>query len=161
MSPVLVNIGFGNVVSASRVIAIVTPGSSPMKRLREEAKKRGKLVDATEGRRTRSIIITDSDHVILSALQAETITQRFVEGKEEGNQKVQRLYSKPLVDSSPESKKSKQSLLLRSVWKRPETTSKSSPLLKINSSSLLKKGRNNYERQQEPYPCWEIHGENC
>jgi hypothetical protein len=90
MSPVLVNIGFGNVVSASRVIAIVTPGSSPMKRLREEAKKRGKLVDATEGRRTRSIIITDSDHVILSALQAETITQRFVEGKEEGNQKVQK-----------------------------------------------------------------------
>jgi len=90
MSPVLVNIGFGNVVSASRVIAIVTPGSSPMKRLREEAKKRGKLVDATEGRRTRSIVITDSDHVILSALQAETITQRFVEGKEEGNQKDQK-----------------------------------------------------------------------
>lgn len=87
MSPVLVNIGFGNVVSAARVIAIVTPGSSPMKRLREEAKKRGKLVDATEGRRTRSIIITDSDHIILSALQAETITQRFVEGKEEGSPK--------------------------------------------------------------------------
>lgn len=84
ISPVLVNIGFGNVVSAARVIAIVTPGSSPMKRLREEAKKRGKLVDATEGRRTRSIIITDSDHIILSALQAETITQRFMEGKEEG-----------------------------------------------------------------------------
>lgn len=90
VSPILVNIGFGNVVSASRVIAIVTPGSSPMKRLREEAKKRGKLVDATEGRRTRSIIITDSDHVILSALQAETITQRFVEGKEEVNQKSQK-----------------------------------------------------------------------
>lgn len=82
MHTVLVNIGFGNVVSAARVIAIVTPGSSPMKRLREEAKKRGKLVDATEGRRTRSIIITDSDHIILSALQAETITQRFSEGKE-------------------------------------------------------------------------------
>jgi len=90
LSPVLVNIGFGNVVSAARVIAIVTPGSSPMKRLREEAKKRGKLVDATEGRRTRSIIITDSDHVILSALQAETITQRFVEGKDEGAQKNQK-----------------------------------------------------------------------
>ena len=90
MSPVLINIGFGNVVSASRVIAIVTPGSSPMKRLREEAKKRGKLVDATEGRRTRSIIITDSDHVILSALQAETITQRFAEGKGEGTQKEQK-----------------------------------------------------------------------
>ncbi len=89
VSPVLVNIGFGNVVSAARVIAIVTPGSSPMKRLREEAKKSGKLIDATEGRRTRSIIITDSDHIILSALQAETITQRFVEGKEEISQKSQ------------------------------------------------------------------------
>ena len=87
LSPVLVNIGFGNVVSSSRVIAIVTPGSSPMKRLREEAKKRGKLVDATEGRRTRSIIVTDSDHIILSALQSETITQRFGEGKEEEEKK--------------------------------------------------------------------------
>ncbi|HDH01996.1 MAG TPA: DUF370 domain-containing protein [Nitrospirae bacterium] len=77
----LVNIGFGNMVSSSRVIAIVTPGSAPMKRLRDETKKRGKLVDATEGRRTRSIIVTDSDHVILSALQPETITQRFF-GKE-------------------------------------------------------------------------------
>ncbi len=76
--PSLVNIGFGNVVSASRVIAIVTPGSAPMKRLRDEAKKQGKLIDATEGRRTRAIIITDSDHVILSALQPETITQRFI-----------------------------------------------------------------------------------
>jgi regulator of extracellular matrix RemA (YlzA/DUF370 family) len=90
LSPVLVNIGFGNVVSAARVIAIVTPGSSPMKRLREEAKKRGKLVDATEGRRTRSIIVTDSDHIILSALQTETITQRFLEGKEDVVQNVQK-----------------------------------------------------------------------
>jgi len=80
--PVIVNIGFGNVVSAARIIAVVTPGSSPMKRLRDEAKKRGKLIDATEGRRTRSIIVTDSDHVILSALQAETITQRLIEVKE-------------------------------------------------------------------------------
>lgn len=79
--PVLVNIGFGNVVASSKVVAIVTPGSAPMKRMREEAKKEGKLVDATQGRRTRSIIITDSNHVILSALQAETITQRFLEGK--------------------------------------------------------------------------------
>ncbi len=90
LSPVLVNIGFGNVVSASRVIAVVTPGSSPMKRLREEAKKRGKLVDATEGRRTRSIIVTDSDHIILSALQAETITQRFGEVRGEGPHKNQK-----------------------------------------------------------------------
>lgn len=73
----LISIGFGNVVSASRVIAIVTPGSSPIKRMREEARERGKLIDATQGRKTRAIIITDSDHVILSALQAETITQRF------------------------------------------------------------------------------------
>lgn len=82
LSPVLVNVGFGNVVAAGRVVAIVTPGSAPIKRLREEARKSGKLIDATEGRRTRSIIVTDSDHIILSALQAETITQRFVEEKE-------------------------------------------------------------------------------
>ncbi len=73
----LINIGFGNVVSASRVIAVVAPGSSPMKRMRDEASERGKLVDATQGRKTRAIIVTDSDHVILSALQVETITQRF------------------------------------------------------------------------------------
>jgi regulator of extracellular matrix RemA (YlzA/DUF370 family) len=82
LSPILVNIGFGNVVASSKVVAIVTPGSAPMKRLREEAKKGGRLVDATEGRRTRSIIVTDSNHIILSAIQAETITQRFLEGKE-------------------------------------------------------------------------------
>jgi len=80
-SPVLVNIGFGNVVASSKVVAIVTPGSAPIKRMREEAKKDRKLVDATQGRRTRSIIVTDSNHIILSALQAETITQRFLEGK--------------------------------------------------------------------------------
>ena len=80
-SPVLVNIGFGNVVASSKVVAIVTPGSAPIKRMREEAKKDRKLVDATQGRRTRSIIVTDSNHIILSALQAETITQRFTEGK--------------------------------------------------------------------------------
>ena len=73
----LINIGFGNVVSAARVIAVVAPGSSPIKRLREEAGERGKLIDATQGRKTRAIIITDSDHIILSALQVETITQRF------------------------------------------------------------------------------------
>ncbi len=73
----LINIGFGNVVSVSRVIAVVAPGSSPMKRMREEAAERGKLVDATQGRKTRAIIVMDSDHIILSALQAETITQRF------------------------------------------------------------------------------------
>jgi regulator of extracellular matrix RemA (YlzA/DUF370 family) len=81
VSSVLVNIGFGNVVASAKVVAIVTPGSAPIKRMREEARKEGKLVDATQGRRTRSIIITDSNHIILSALQAETITQRFSEGK--------------------------------------------------------------------------------
>lgn len=79
VTPLLVNIGFGNVVASSRVVAIVTPDSSPMKRLRQEAQNKGKLVDATSGRRTRSIIVTDSDHIVLSALQAETITQRFME----------------------------------------------------------------------------------
>ncbi len=76
----MINIGFGNVVSASRVIAVVAPGSSPIKRLREESITRGKLIDATQGRKTRSIVITDSDHIILSALQVETITQRFQPG---------------------------------------------------------------------------------
>ncbi len=77
----LINIGFGNVVSASRVISIVAPGSSPMKRLREEASERGKLIDATQGRKTRALIVTDSDHIILSALQVETIIQRFIPEK--------------------------------------------------------------------------------
>ena len=82
MSAKLLNIGFGNTVVASRVVAIVTAGSSPMKRLKEEAKEGGKLIDATQGRKTRSIIIADSNHIILSAIQAETIAQRF-EGEEE------------------------------------------------------------------------------
>jgi len=79
----LVNIGFGNIVSLSRIVAIVNPSSSPMKRLKDEAKARGKLIDATEGRKTRSIIITDSDHLILSALQVETILQRINEFNKE------------------------------------------------------------------------------
>lgn len=73
---ILVNIGFGNVIAAGRVVAVVAPSSLPIKKMREEAKGRGKLVDATEGRKTRSIIITDSDHIVLSALQVETIAQR-------------------------------------------------------------------------------------
>ena len=83
MSSRLVNIGFGNVVLADRVVAVVAPTSAPMKRLKEEARERGKLIDATQGRRTRAIIITDSDHVILSAVQSETITQRFMEQEQE------------------------------------------------------------------------------
>jgi regulator of extracellular matrix RemA (YlzA/DUF370 family) len=73
----LLNIGFGSTVIAARVVCIVSPTSSPMKRLKDEAKKENRLVDATFGRKTRSIIITDSNHVILSSIQAETISQRF------------------------------------------------------------------------------------
>jgi len=73
----LLNIGYGNLVLAARVVAIVSPQSSPMRRLREEASARGKLVDATQGRRTRSILVTDSDHVILSAIHPETIAARL------------------------------------------------------------------------------------
>lgn len=73
----LISIGFGNVIAASRIVAILTPSSAPMKRLKDEARKHGKLIDATQGRKTRAIIITDSDHVILSGIQVETITQRI------------------------------------------------------------------------------------
>lgn len=73
----LLNVGFGNVVLASKIVAIVSPDSAPMRRLREDAKQAGRLIDASQGRRTRAIIITDSGHIILSAIQAETIAQRF------------------------------------------------------------------------------------
>jgi len=78
----LLNIGFGSTVVADRVVSIVSPNSAPMKRLKDEAKKNNRLVDATHGRRTRSIIIMDSNHVILSAIQADTISQRFATLKE-------------------------------------------------------------------------------
>ncbi len=73
----LLNLGYGNLVVRSRVVAIVSPQSAPMRRLREEASGRGKLIDATQGRRTRSIIVTDSDHVILSAVNPETVAARL------------------------------------------------------------------------------------
>ena len=73
----MLNIGYGNLIIASRVIAVVSPQSSPMRRLRDEAGTRGKLIDATQGRRTRSIIVTDSDHVVLSAINPETIASRL------------------------------------------------------------------------------------
>lgn len=82
MEPNLLNIGFGSTVVADRVVAIVSPNSAPMKRLKDEAKKDQRLVDATHGRRTRSIIIMDSNHIVLSAIQAETISQRFIMLKE-------------------------------------------------------------------------------
>ncbi|MEG1687210.1 MAG: DUF370 domain-containing protein [Angelakisella sp.] len=75
----LINIGFGNMVSASRLVAIVSPESSPIKRIIQDARERGCLVDATYGRRTRAVIITDSDHIILSAVQPETVANRIVE----------------------------------------------------------------------------------
>lgn len=77
----LVNVGFGNTVPSSRIVAIVNASSAPLKRLKDEAKEERKLIDATNGRRTRSIIITDSDHVILSAVQTETIVQRLSGGE--------------------------------------------------------------------------------
>lgn len=75
--PVLLNIGFGNTVVAERVVAIVSPNSSPMKRLKDEAREANRLIDVTQGRKTRSIIVTDSNHVILSSVQVETISLRF------------------------------------------------------------------------------------
>jgi regulator of extracellular matrix RemA (YlzA/DUF370 family) len=73
----LLNVGYGNLVAAARIVAIVAPGASPMRRLRREASDRGKLVDATEGRRTRSILVLDSDHVVLSAIHPETLATRL------------------------------------------------------------------------------------
>ncbi|WP_044893822.1 extracellular matrix/biofilm regulator RemA [Bacillus alveayuensis] len=73
----LVNIGYGNMVSAARIISIVSPDSAPIKRLIQEAREHGKLIDATHGRRTRAVIIMDSDHVVLSSVQPETVAQRF------------------------------------------------------------------------------------
>lgn len=80
----LVNIGFGNIVSANRIVSIVSPESAPIKRIIQEARERGMLIDATYGRRTRAVIITDSDHIILSAVQPETVAHRLV-GKEENH----------------------------------------------------------------------------
>ncbi len=75
----LINIGFGNMVSAERLVAIVSPDSAPVKRIVQDAKERGSLIDATHGRRTRAVIVTDSEHVILSAVQPETVANRFAE----------------------------------------------------------------------------------
>ena len=82
MDYTLLNIGFGSSVVAERVVTIVSPNSAPMKRLKDEAKEEKRLIDATQGRRTRSIIIMDSNHVILSAILAETVSQRYETLKE-------------------------------------------------------------------------------
>lgn len=73
----LINVGFGNIVAANRIIAIVSPESAPIKRIIQEARERGMLIDATYGRRTRAVIVTDSDHIILSAVQPETVAHRL------------------------------------------------------------------------------------
>jgi regulator of extracellular matrix RemA (YlzA/DUF370 family) len=77
----LMNLGFGNMVVAKRILAILSPNSSPMKRLREEARSAGLLLDATQGRRTRSLIIMDSGHVVLSSVQVETVSVRFEQAR--------------------------------------------------------------------------------
>lgn len=79
----LINIGFGNMVSASRLVAIVSPDSAPIKRIVQDARDQGCLIDATYGRRTRAVLITDSDHVILSAVQPETVANRIVDYEDE------------------------------------------------------------------------------
>ena len=77
MNNSMINIGFGNMVAAGRTIAIISPESAPVKRIITEAREKGFLIDATYGRRTRAVIVTDSSHVILSAIQPETIANRF------------------------------------------------------------------------------------
>lgn len=82
----LINIGFGNMISSSRLLSIVSPDSAPIKRLVQEAKERGMLIDASYGRRTRSVIVMDTDHVILSAIQPETIANRLADKPETGDE---------------------------------------------------------------------------
>jgi regulator of extracellular matrix RemA (YlzA/DUF370 family) len=83
MTSTLVHVGFGNMIVAERIVAIIQPSSSPVKRLKEEARDAGRLIDATKGRKTRAIIVTDSNHVLLSAIQPETIVNRISEGDSE------------------------------------------------------------------------------
>ena len=85
----LINIGFGNMVSAGRLVAIVSPESAPIKRIIQDARDKGVLVDATYGRRTRAVLITDSDHVILSAIQPETIGNRLHSKEYEEDEEIE------------------------------------------------------------------------
>ncbi|MBQ2663817.1 MAG: DUF370 domain-containing protein [Clostridia bacterium] len=79
----LINIGFGNMVNADRVIAVVSPDSAPIKRIIREAEDKGNLINATYGRKTKAVIVTDSDHIVLSALQTETVASRMSESTNE------------------------------------------------------------------------------
>ncbi len=81
----LINIGFGNMVSAGRLVAIVSPESAPIKRIITDAKERGMLIDATYGRRTRAVLVMDSEHVILSAVQPETVANRMMDDEEDAD----------------------------------------------------------------------------
>lgn len=87
MSNKIINIGFGNIVLSDRVITVLSPDSAPIKRLVQDSKERGKVVDATYGRKTRSVIITDCDYIVLSAIQPETISQRFDSQKKDKEEK--------------------------------------------------------------------------
>ena len=78
----LLNIGFGNVVSAKRLVTVVSPDSAPIKRIIQDSKQKGNLIDATYGRRCKAVLFTDSDHIILSAISPETIANRIEEGNE-------------------------------------------------------------------------------
>ncbi|ADF41062.1 MULTISPECIES: DUF370 domain-containing protein [Priestia] len=82
MSGKLVNVGFGNFISSNRIISVVHPESAPIKRIIQDAKDRGSLIDATQGRKTRSVIVMDSDHVILAPVQPETVSQRLINKEE-------------------------------------------------------------------------------
>ncbi|MDU7904868.1 MAG: DUF370 domain-containing protein [Peptostreptococcaceae bacterium] len=82
MSTNLINIGYGNVVMANKVVAIVSPESAPIRRLIQESKENGRLIDATYGRKTRAVIITDSQYIILSSVQPETVAHRFIDKEE-------------------------------------------------------------------------------
>ena len=84
----LINVGFGNIVSANRIIAIVSPDSAPIKRTIQEARDRGQLINATNGRRTRAVIITDSDHIVLSAVQPETVAHRILGDSDDSDLKI-------------------------------------------------------------------------
>jgi hypothetical protein len=79
----LINIGFGNVVAANRIIAIISPESAPIKRIIQEARDKGLLIDATYGRRTRAVVVTDSGHILLSAVQPETVANRLTQNDTE------------------------------------------------------------------------------
>ncbi|HHD56942.1 MAG TPA: DUF370 domain-containing protein [Desulfobulbaceae bacterium] len=79
----LINVGFGNAVKVNRILAVVNPGSSPIRKLKDEARREKKLIDVTEGRRTRAILLLDSGHLVLSSVQPETISQRLAQLEEE------------------------------------------------------------------------------